>query len=357
MKVAVLALLVIAALGVLALQPTGSHAASPGTTVAPLLSCPNVDASADDRVGVADIIAVTQAYSKNWPSLDYHYLFDLVAPYNKDTGQGGQQRIDDVLAVTERYYDVCPHVDTEVAAATRWAIENVSTTEDATALASIGYYHASTDVPGQGQHYVKFSNYDGAFDPRAPEGLVYDDGRLAAQLYVIDGSSIGWVEDYQSPQNPGGPCWDGIDNGNDGSADIADPDCGSGDPAGQPLDDVNIDPLCNHPACSWTGSEGWHLHYRLCTIHIGTPFAAALPMSPGSDDSDCQQLQTSTAGNACGEGAPICWAFNRRVGWMGHLWNHLPNSNEVSDVNGTMSGRFADCYPDGGIWKAYNCPQ
>ena len=80
-------------------------------------------------------------------------------------------------------------------------------------------------------------------------------------------------------------------------------------------------------------------------------------MGPGSDASDCQQLQTSTAGNACGQDVPLCWTFNLRVGWMGHLWNHLPNSNAVPDVNGTMNGRFADCYPDGGIWKAYNCPQ
>jgi hypothetical protein len=41
---------------------------------------------------------------------------------------------------------------------------------------------------------------------------------------------------------------------------------------------------------------------------------------------------------------------------MGHLWNHKLNENLIAD-NGGMNGRFADCYPDGGVWKAHNCPQ
>jgi len=356
MKIFALALLALGIAGALAL-PATTHSASPGGTAGPLLSCPNVDASADDRVGVADILSVVQAYYQDWTSDDYHYLFDLQNPYNSDTGQGGMVRVDDVLAVVQRYFEVCPHVDTEVAGATLWAIDNIPMTEDATALANAGYVLASTDVPGQGKHYVNFANWNGNFDPRAPEGLVYDDGRLAAQLYVVDGNSVGWVEDYVSPQSPGGSCWDGIDNGGDGMTDAGDPDCGLGQPTGQPLDDVNIDPICNNSPCSWTGPEGWHLHYRLCTIHIGTVFAAALPLSPGSTSDSCEHLQTSTADNACGAGVPYCWRFNMRVGWMGHLWNHLPNANAVADVNGTMNGRFADCYPDGNTWKAYNCPQ
>jgi hypothetical protein len=343
--------------GLLMLPSTGSHAASPGGTVAPLLSCPNVDGSADNRVDVADIVAVSQAFLNDYPSSDYKYLYDLRNPYNESTNTGGQLRLDDVVAVVDRYYEACPEVDTEIAQATQWAFETIPVMEDSAALAAEGYYLASTDVPGQGVHYIKFPNYDGNFEPAAPEGLVYDDGRLAAQLYVVNGSDIGWVEDYASPQDQGGACWDGIDNGNDGMTDIADPDCGSGDPPNQPLDDVNIDPLCNPSPCSWSGPEGWHLHYRLCTIHIGTPSAAALPMPPGSDASDCQQLQTSTANNACGEDVPTCWVFNLRVGWMGHLWNHLGNSNRIPDLGGAMNGRFADCYPDGGVWKAYNCPQ
>jgi hypothetical protein len=45
------------------------------------------------------------------------------------------------------------------------------------------------------------------------------------------------------------------------------------------------------------------------------------------------------------------------MGWMGHLWNWQPNANRVPDINGSQNGRFADCFPDGGVWKAYNCPQ
>jgi len=43
------------------------------------------------------------------------------------------------------------------------------------------------------------------------------------------------------------------------------------------------------------------------------------------------------------------------VGWMGYLWNWLPNANGLADVNGTTNGRFADCFPDSEGWKAHDC--
>jgi hypothetical protein len=193
--------------------------------------------------------------------------------------------------------------------------------------------------------------WDAVFDPAAPEGLVYDNGLLVAHLYVIDGADVGWV-----PEDPGpneGPCGDGIDNGGDGQTDAADSDCQLGAPSGSPPDDVDIDAFAYCGAgveCSWHGDEGWHLHYRLCLAHIGTQYAF-LTLAP--DHQACKDIQ---AGTCCGG----TMYYAERIGWMGHMWNWLPNANLVPD-NGGMNGRFADCFPDPSSskswWGPYNCPQ
>ena len=327
------------------------QANSPGPTPAPLLSCPDVDGNGVVRV--PDIQAVV-----------LHYGNDAVGSYRflYDTNADGRLRIPDIIAVVNRYGTDCPLVDTQVAQATRWILEEhpellVEDTED---LAAAGYLRASSDVPGQGVHYVNRANWwDVALGPKAPEGLVYDNGRLAAHLYVVDGAVAGWAgEDPVSNLNPGGPCNDGIDNGNDGLADLDDSDCIlDSAPTSAPLDNINFDTFCQLAVpCSWDGSEGWHLHYRLCTTHAGTPYAFAFPLSPGSDAGDCENSHNQCL--SCGG----TWHYADRVGWMGHLWNHLPNANLIPDDSGgadpgSLNGRFADCYPDGGIWKAHNCPQ
>ena len=344
-QVLVLAGLLLVAIAAISLQPGATSASNPGTVAAPLLSCPNVNASADDKVTISDIIQVLGGFFIDSPDPDYVFLNDLTA--------NGQGRIDDVIAAVNEFFVICPHVDTQVADATLWVLNDnpALLTENVAALAAAGYEQGSTFVPGQGLHYVSIANWDGVFDPAAPEGLVYHSGKLAAQLYVVDGTSVGWVED---PGPDEGSCSDGIDNGGDGDTDAADGDCGAEEPSGAPLDDVDIDPLCDPSPCSWTGPEGWHLHYRLCTIHIGTPSAAAIPLGPSTnpDEHDvCKSYQTSTPGGGS-------MRYADRVGWMGHLWNWTPNANVVPDIDGTMNGRFADCFPDGFWgWKAYNCPQ
>ena len=387
MRLIVLSMMVVLVVGVAALQPQTrqlSQAASPGMTVVPLLSCPNVDGSADNGVRVGDILAVVGAYFKDWGTPNYYYLYDLVNPYNPETHAGGKERVDDILNVVSHYFQTCPAVDTQVAQAARWAIQNVPMTPGGTGaggqtLAQLGYVQGSSDVPGQGVHYVKFANWDANFDPQAPEGLVYADGRLAAELYVVDGtqSSIGWIEGAEpdagyptfAPSGSAGSCEDGIDNNGDGKADTSgtgptapdpnlppDPDCGNGpSPAHMGPSDVNIDTLCTTSPCSWIGPEGWHLHYRLCTVHLDTPYAIAIPMPPGSTTSDCLADQNATP--CSGPGCPGAYTYQERVGWMGHLWSFLPNDNQVPDVNSTSNGRFADCYPDTEGWTAYNCPR
>jgi hypothetical protein len=342
MKATLIAALALGAVLLFAAMNTPTQASETAPAATPLLSCPNVDGSDNNRVQVADILQVVNSFFNDAPSPDYVFLNDLDA--------NGEQRVSDILYAVQDFFIECPRVDTEVAQATLWvAVDHPEIlTEDVAALSALGYEKGSFDVPGQGIHYVNLDNWDGTFEPAAPEGLVYNNGRLDAQLYVVDGNSVGWIEDIGPNQ---GSCWDGVDNGGDGLTDAADGDCGSGDPPGAPpLDDIDIDPLCQTSPCSWAGDEGWHLHYRLCTTHIGTPYASAIPLGPGSDHDDCKQIQMNTSGGGYMRYAP-------RVGWMGHLWNWTPNPNLIEDVDGTMNGRFADCHPDGSGWKAHNCPQ
>ena len=325
-------------------SPKGAQAASPGATVSTLLSCPNVDASADNGVRVSDILAVVNAYHKDWPATNYTYLYDLAGPYNPQTGTGGAERVDDILVVVAKYHMTCPLVDTQVAAATRWGLDMdldagngmqpVPQLESEAAIEAIGYYQGSSDVPGQGTHYIKIENWDGTFNPAAPEGLVYQNGRFAAQLYVVDGNAVGWgTHEAFSPPGPTTP--HGVDL--EGDAD---------------------GPQCS-PACSWDGAnDGWHLHYYLCTINNGTSSAlaisAAIVPSVGTE-SGCQSYSGGNPLCTSPITAQPCYRWAPNTGWMGHLWNWLPNANQITDVGGT-NGRFADCFPDTQGWKAFNCP-
>jgi hypothetical protein len=50
------------------------------------------------------------------------------------------------------------------------------------------------------------------------------------------------------------------------------------------------------------------------------------------------------------------YSWDPRIGWMGHMWNHMLNANVNSlDISG--NGRFADCFPDTEHWNGFNCPQ
>ncbi len=349
MKVWILALLGLVAAVILltgtVISPKGTQAATPGGAVTPLLSCPNVDASADNKVLVGDILPVVAAYFKDWPANNYYYLYDLTAPYNPSAPAGtGLQRVDDIIAVVNEYFTVCPLVDTQIAAASKWGIDvdgnpgngnqPLPIMENEAALEALHYYQGSNDVPGQGVHYVNVDNWDGTFNPAAPEGLVYQNGRLAAQLYVTDGTAVGWGTHAAGPCSPCPGAEHGIE-----------------------LETAIDGPQCN-PACSWDGPEGWHLHHYLCTVHIGTSSALAIPGAFAPSISDTQAHCASFAGEPeCT--VPVttqpCYRWGKDVGWMGHLWNWLPNANQVADIGGN-NGRFADCFPDAEGWKAYDCP-
>lgn len=315
----------------------------------PLLYCANVNGQG--AVTVGDIQRVVAKFGTSDPNAQanatYHPLYDLSTPPGTAGTPSGAITVADVLLVVSDFGITCPLVDTQIAQATLDVIDpNYHPpaglpdfpgdpgllTENAGLLASKGYYLASTDVPGQGKHYVNNAFFsDDLFYPTTPEGLVYKNGKLAAQLYYVDGYAVGWG------------CWPGPE-----------PNCG-GDP---PEDHVDIDPFCTpmpgQSACSWNGPyDGWHVHFNLCTVAIGHPSAAAIPGIGSAEQ--CENLHNNWP--PCDGKCPgTTWSWNDRVGWMGHLWNHWLNPN-VNDADVLGNGRFADCIPDVQHWNGFNCPQ
>jgi hypothetical protein len=301
------ALAVVVALSFSQAAPTG--ASNPPANAIPLLDC--ADVNGDGGVTAGDIARVVGKFGTVTSDAGYHPLYDVGSPVGAVTAG-------DLAAVVVDFGDnngdgSCPLVDTEVAQATLWVLNDnpgLLTQNDAL-LASLGYYQGSFYVPGQGVHYVNFDNWDGVYDPTAPEGLVYANDKLVAQLYMIDGDVVGW-----------GPIVPPL-------------------PDQQDIDDFCIPPI-GETVCSWAGNEdGWHWHFDLCTRHIGMPSASALP---GQSEQSCNADDDSDCTNPA---VPDCNVWDADVGWMGHLFNHFANPN----------GRFADCFPDGSNWKAFNCPQ
>jgi len=304
---AVTLLTVVAAFVALSFAPPDRTGASnPPAAAIPILDCTDVDGNGTVTVG--DIGKVAGKFGTAVGNATYHPLYDVGMPVGAVTAG-------DLGAAVLDFGDACPAVDTQIAQAALWVIDEHPglLTLNESLLNSLGYVNSSLDVPGQGVHYVNAANVDGVFDPTAPEGLVYIDGAagspLAAHLYIVQGDIVGWGT-WPTP---------------DGKA---------------PPDQVNIDAFCvpvpGETACSWAGDEdGWHWHRDLCTIHIGTPRAS------NTFTSSAEQCEALNAGDGG-------WNWNHQVGWMGHLWTHYANPN----------GRFADCFPDGfWNWKAFNCPQ
>jgi hypothetical protein len=364
-----------------------THAATPGTGISPLLTCPNVTADATGAVAATDVNQTIVRFGAAYPNANFSFLFDR---------QGnGSVAATDINATITQFGATCPTADNQVARATRWAAglpfspaDPDCTTGnppppmtlpayDDSSIEAIGYYRGSTPVPGQGIHFFKIELWDGTFHPCKPEGLVYsgqcsddqnndadalvndgcpalgtaesacsgaldndadfyiNDGcpasgpaensleRLVAQLYVLNGESIGW--DGWNPQLP----------------------CNDPPPQNCALSGKNVDLFCS-PGCSWAAAEGWHGHAHLCTGSVGTVGAFALS---GQSAGDCD-IGTGTQPTCT---VPIsvqpCYFWNQRTGWMGHLWNHFINQNkEPVEKN----GRFSDCAPPA---VAYNiCP-
>ena len=325
MKRFVLATTLGAALLAGALLPGATVNATHPTTPRPLITC--ADVSGDGAVSVGDIGAVVGKFGSASPDYsadaDYHPLYDLVT-----SAGGGSISVGDIGSVVTDFGLTCSvvsPVDSQIAQATLWVTMTHPglLTENVTLLSSMGYLRYSFDVPGQGVHYVNLANWDGEFSPTEPEGLVYSNGKLVAQLYVVEGDTteggVGW-----GPEPP-------------------------------PVEMVDIDDFCTPvplaAACSFAGGgDGWHLHLSLCTYNIGTVFATNT--FTGSDAA-CEALNSGS-----GHGGSYDW--DDRIGWMGHLWSHKLNANS-NPLEAGGNGRFADCFPEdaggGQHWNGFNCPQ
>jgi len=283
-----------------------AQASSVGTTAAPLLSCPTVSGGGQvDLFG--DIFGVAFRFGTTPGDGSYALIYDV------GLADGEINLFDDIFGVALRFGEVCPLVDQQVAQATQAILNDPQAAQllacDPTTLNAKGYFRAGSDVPGQGVHYLKVSLWDGVFDVTQPEGLVCQGGKLAAELYVVNGNVVGW-----GPFTPGG---------------------------GSPIHSIDIDTFCSvAPPCSWDGPEGWHAHSNLCLLHIGTPSSTIVLAASAAE---CEAMN----------GGIGTWVWAAGVGWMGHLWNFVPNENQLSDVNGTMNGRFADCRPP---FKSETCP-
>jgi hypothetical protein len=341
------------------LSPADVALANHPNVALPLLSqCPDVNG--DGTISGGDISKIVSKFGTNSTNLaTYRLLYDI------STTADGAVTGGDISAVVARFGINTTQqpgkcmTDYQIAAATLAIMDSTYSnmtycggncggdaqflTENASFLATKSYYRASTDVPGQGVHYVNYTYFtDNIFNPTKPEGLVYDNGRLAAQLYFVNGGAVGW-----GPEPP-------------------------------PPDQVDIDAFCTpisgQTACSWANivhpvtlvpmqPDRYHVHFNLCTVAIGTPDAAAIPGV--SSQAQCDSLQNTYCSGPCGG----THTWNARVGWMSHLWNHLVYNdpaysnttiegnpaNVEHDLNG--NGRFADCYPDTGHYGAWNCPQ
>ena len=320
-----LAIVAIAALAAIlwtALPSAGGVQASSSPPAAiPILDC--ADVNGDGSVTSGDVAQVIGKFGTATASPNYALLYDVGSPVGSVTAGDLGAVVLDFGGNNDGDGDVndgdtCAEVDTQIAQATLWVIRDHPgfLTENPALLAANGFFSTQIDAPGQGLHYGRTGSRDGTFDLVPPDALVYNDGKLVAQLYYVEADTAA-----------GGVGW------------------GTEPP---PPDQVNIDSFCMPPvgetACSWTGTEdGWHWHANLCFQHIGTPQELALPGTdetcPDEDDSNCPMD---------GQGQHTdCNQFRPRTGWMGHLWNHYANRN----------GRFADCFPDTSNWKAFNCPQ
>jgi hypothetical protein len=341
-----LLVLVLSLAGILlftSLPGAGVEAADTAAAARPILEC--ADVNGDGPTAAGDIGTVVSKFGRLAGQPGYHLMYEVGPSVDNVIAAA------DIAGVVADFGLNCAtnKPDTQIARATLWSANLLPggmnppawatacaagnpappLTENMAVLDAAGWYRASTDVPGQGYHYIKGINWeDNTFDPCRPEGLVYLNagGPLAALLYVPNGDTVGWGA-FAPPY--GGPV---------------------------PVNQQNIDTFCSPQPCSWTSppgatyGDGWHIHFNLCTTHIGMANAAAIPGIPDSSSPDEDQSSCTNPN------VPVCNVWDDQTGWMGHVWVGIPNPNRnPHDVNN--NGRFADCLPDGSIWKAFSCPQ
>jgi hypothetical protein len=281
----------LAAVALLAASQVPSSAFS-ATTPRPLLEC--ADVNADGPVSGGDIAILVSKYGRTTGQPGFHVMYEVGMV-------DGAVAAGDIGGVVADFGLACGagRPDTQIAMATLWAIRDHPSivVEDAKALSNLGYVQWSQELPNQGTHYIQPPDtWDNVFNPAEPEGLIYRNGKLAAQLYYVEGDDIGWGPVFPPPAP------------------------------------VDIDGICAPATCSWTGgADRWHLHQDTCLYNMRTSQAETIGTA---DAATCQALHEGTG--AGGE-----WYWDERLGWMGHVWNHQLNT-AVNPLDTQGNGRFID---------------
>lgn len=258
-------------------KPTTAGSAWP-----PLQNCP--DLNGDGAVSGLDLFAMISSagsvYSATSVTSDYVYLYD----------RDGDQAITflDFLNVLNRLGERCPLVDTQVALATQATIK-YQNCQDAL---SDGYIQSTQFVPNMGIHLSKNANVTPQFTDQLlkPAGLICTDSdpspgtsvphKLIGMWYVMPNTISCFL--YSNAT------------------------CSNTEPLGFGLTNTDEDNTDMNFV-----QKGWHTHPGLCVWALGSPQA-------GSGEN-------FTQGQCNNQPQPNFW-FSE-YGWMGHLYNHIPNDS------------------------------
>lgn len=244
----------------------------------PLLNCSDVNA--DGHVDILDIGWLVLKFGTVYGQDDYQLVYDVSG--------GGHVDIIDIGTAVQEFGDICPLIETQVAAAAL-ATNQYADCQDAIAdgYGSVG--GQGVYVPNMGIHISKISNLSSDFDLEQPFGLVCAPTSPGSG---IPGALLGlWFIDPTDSTcalyGVQGPCQD---------SEIQ--------PIGFGLtneDEDNLDPD------GGGRQSGWHDHNGLCIWNSGEANASVF----------------ENVGQTQCEGSDGIWFST--YGWMMHLYNFLAN--------------------------------
>ena len=244
----------------------------------PLLNCSDVNA--DGRVNILDIGWLVVKFGTVYGNDDYQLVYDVSG--------GGNVNIIDIATAVLEFGDLCPLIETQVAAAAL-ATNQYADCQDAIADGYGAVGGQGVYVPNMGIHISKAANLSSDFDLEKPFGLVCaptEPGsgipdRLLGLWFIDPVDSTCALYGLQ------GPCQDS-----------------NIQPLGFGLtndDEDNLDPD------GGGRQSGWHTHINLC---VGTTLLLEL-----GDIPNVQQVCEDAGGFLV---VPI-------YGWMLHLYTMVPN--------------------------------
>lgn len=256
----------------------GVFAAAPRPAAAipnwpPLLNCPDVNA--DGSVSMIDVAQVVLRFgtvvvqdddSYYVPGEGYMLLYDVDG--------GGNVGATDIGTVVQSFGQLCPLVETQVAAATLATMKY----QDPAVATADGYGAGTQYVQTMGIHRSKI-DYSMIFNPENPIGLIYKEApgggtdELIGLWYVVPVPAVCTVLGVSGPCQPVDVAPVGFDG---------------------PEDSTDLNAV----------QRGWHTHPWLCIFPGGT-------VEENVPEGTCQ----SQGG-----------LWFETYGWMVHLYNFIPNA-------------------------------